>query len=124
MFMRNNIIINVRLKPAKNAKETLEERLAKFIAGQSCGSKLLFFMVCEFGNDFSAPNGCRITSRTNAHLSHLRPAIARLDSRLLPEALDQCRECGQVLRDTEMAYYGGPGGANLGVCSKCSRKGR
>jgi hypothetical protein len=36
----------------------------------------------------------------------------------------KCRECGQVLRDTEMACYGGPGGANLGICSKCSRKGR
>ena len=34
----------------------------------------------------------------------------------------KCRECGIVLRDTEIAYYGGPSGDNLCVCSKCSRE--
>ena len=33
-----------------------------------------------------------------------------------------CERCGQVKRDTEMAYYGGSDGPNKGVCSVCSRK--
>lgn len=40
LFMRNNVIINVRLKSADKAKETIEERLAKFIAEKSCRAKM------------------------------------------------------------------------------------
>ena len=32
-----------------------------------------------------------------------------------------CERCGQIKRDTEMAYYGGSDGPNKGVCSTCSR---
>ena len=34
----------------------------------------------------------------------------------------KCKECGSILRDTVMAYYGGPDGVNQGICSACSRK--
>lgn len=36
----------------------------------------------------------------------------------------RCKLCGQIQRDTAMAYYGGQDGPNQGVCSNCSRQQR
>ncbi len=35
IFMRNNVIVNVRLKTSKNAKDTLEKKIVKLIAEQA-----------------------------------------------------------------------------------------
>lgn len=35
----------------------------------------------------------------------------------------QCKTCGKIKRDAEMATYGGSDGPNRGICSECSRKG-
>jgi len=35
----------------------------------------------------------------------------------------QCKVCGEIKRDNQMASYGGSDGVNRGICSFCSRKG-
>ena len=35
----------------------------------------------------------------------------------------QCKTCGKIKRDAEMATYGGSDGPNRGICAECSRKG-
>ena len=35
-----------------------------------------------------------------------------------------CEECGEIKQDRQMAFYGGVGRINRGVCSSCSREGR
>lgn len=36
----------------------------------------------------------------------------------------QCNSCGGIVRDSDMAYYGGVNSVNKGLCRECSRRGQ
>lgn len=36
----------------------------------------------------------------------------------------KCKSCGEIKQDTQMSVYGGPDGANQGICSACMRQNR
>ena len=74
------------------------------------------------------------TCQNSATAAELRQEYQRIVSTFDPTAKTwtvdkydrrwiKCRICGEIKESSQFASYGGPDGANLGICAACNRKG-